>query len=130
MRKTILLAAGLTVLTGPAFASATCLEYGSIYNFKALDNKTLIVEDEFHHKFKLSLLGGCFDLSFKNAIGFKSFGPHMALTCVSKGDDIVTRSIGTGGQRCNIRNIEPYTADMAKADADAAAAKKANQPSP
>ncbi len=108
----------------PAFASGACLEYGNIYNFQTLDDKTLIVEDNFHHKFKVSLLGVCPELTFKEGIGFKSFGPHMALDCVSSGDSIVTRNFGTGRQRCPISSVVPYTPDMAKADAEAAAAKK------
>jgi hypothetical protein len=131
MNKTIFLAAGLSVLVAaPAMASSPCLQFGSIYNFKALDDKTLIVEDDFHNKFKLSLMGVCPELPFKEGIGFRSFGPHMALTCVGAGDDIVTREAGIGHERCPIRSITAYMPDMAKADADAAAAKKANQPSP
>jgi hypothetical protein len=131
VNKTILLAAGLSVLmAAPAFAARTCLQYGSLYNFDAQDDKTLIVEDNFHNKFKISLMGICPQLTFKFGIGFRSFGPHMALDCVSSGDDIVTRNAGTGGQRCPIRSVVAYTPDMAKADADAAAAKKANPPSP
>lgn len=125
MNKIILLAAGLSVLMAAPVVAAPCLEYGNIYNFNALDNKTLIVEDNFHNKFKISLLAYCPELTFKEGIGFKSFGPHMALTCVSAGDDIVTRNLGTGAQRCSIRKVEVYTPDMAKADAEAAAAKKA-----
>lgn len=127
MRKHILFAvAGLVAAASPALASPRCLEYGQIYNFHALDTKTLIVEDNFHNKFKLSLMGACPTLPFKEGIGFQSFGPHMALTCVSAGDNIVTRDAGVG-QRCPIGKIEPYTADMQKADAAAAAAKKAEQ---
>ncbi|HEY2032446.1 MAG TPA: DUF6491 family protein [Rhizomicrobium sp.] len=127
MKKHILLAvAGLAVTAAsPALAAPRCLEYGQIYNFNALDDKTLIVEDDFHNKFKLSLMGVCPALPFKEGIGFKSFGPHMALSCVSAGDSIVTRNFGTGGQNCPIRSVEPYTAEMQKADAAAAAAKKA-----
>jgi len=126
MNETILLAAGLSVLMGtPVLAANACLRYGNIYNFNALDDKTLIVEDDFHNRFKISLMGVCPQLTFKEGIGFKSFGPQMALTCVSSGDDIVTRDPGIGGQRCPIRSVVAYTADMAKADADAAAAKKA-----
>lgn len=130
MKKHILLAAvGLAVLVAPpAFAAANCLQVGQIYNFKALDNKTLIVEDNFHNKFRVALLGTCPGLTFKEGIGFSTFGPHTSLTCVSGGDSIVTRNVGTGGQRCAIQKVEPYTAEMMKADADAAAAKKAAQP--
>lgn len=127
MNKAILLAAGFSALmTAPAFAEP-CLEFGNIYNFKALDNTTLIVEDNFHNKFKVSLLGYCPELPFKEGIGFQSFGPHMALTCVSAGDNIITHNMGTGAQRCAIRKVELYTPDMAKADAEAAAAKKAGE---
>jgi hypothetical protein len=129
MKKHILIAAaGLAILAAPsAFASPSCLEVGQIYNFKALNDKTLIVEDNFHNKFRVGLLGSCPGLTFKEGIGFKTFGPRTSLTCVSGGDSIVTRNIGTGGQRCAIQRVEPYTAEMMKADADAAAAKKAAQ---
>jgi hypothetical protein len=122
----LLIAAGLSMLASSALA-APCLQYGNIYSFKALDDKTLIVEDDFHNKFKVSLMGFCPELTFKEGIGFRSFGPRMALTCVSGGDDIVTRNFGTGRQRCPIRKVELYTPDMAKADAAAAAAKNAAQ---
>ncbi|HEY4123886.1 MAG TPA: DUF6491 family protein [Rhizomicrobium sp.] len=129
MKTHLLLAAlGLAVLaTPPAFAASRCLQVGQIYNFKALDDKTLIVEDNFHSKFRVSLLGTCPGLTFKEGIGFKTFGPHTSLSCVSGGDSIVTRNMGTGGQRCAIQRVEPYTAEMMKADADAAAAKAAEQ---
>jgi hypothetical protein len=38
---------------------------------------------------------------------------------------VTIRNMGTGLQRCPIRSVVPYTAEMQKADADAAAAKKA-----
>lgn len=127
MRKTTILgmAALLAVAVTPLSVNAACLQVGQIYNFKALDDKTLIVEDNFHNKFRVGLLGTCPGLTFKEGIGFDTFGPHTSLTCVSGGDSIVTRNIGTGGQRCAIRKVEPYTAALMKADQDAAAAKKA-----
>lgn len=124
-RTTISMAVLLAVAVMPLSASASCLQVGQIYNFKALDDKTLIVEDNFHNKFRVGLLGTCPGLTFKEGIGFDTFGPHTSLTCVSGGDSIVTRNIGTGGQRCAIRKVEPYTAALMKADQDAAAAKKA-----
>ncbi|HEY2068581.1 MAG TPA: DUF6491 family protein [Rhizomicrobium sp.] len=122
MSKSILFAAGLCLLAGtPAFANSSCLEVGQIYNFNAPDNKTLIVEDNFHNKFKLGLMGYCPSLNFKERIGFKSIG-GMQLSCLSPGDQVIVRNMGTGGQVCPIRTIVPYTADMAKADKAAAAA--------
>src|ERR1700749_1363845 len=102
MKKTLLIAAAAICLTAaPAMAAGRCLQYGNIYNFKAPDDKTLIVEDDFHDKFKITLFSVCPTLTFKEGIGFKSFGPTMALDCVSKGDDIVTRD-PSGGQHCSI----------------------------
>ncbi|MGN6515542.1 MAG: DUF6491 family protein [Rhizomicrobium sp.] len=126
MKKSILLAAlGLAVLAAPGAANARCLQLGQIYSWKALDNKTLIVEDDFHDKYKVSLLSYCPQLTFKERLGFKSFGAATRLSCVSAGDDVISRDIGTGPQRCAIKKVEPYTAAMQKADEEAAAAKKA-----
>lgn len=126
MRKSLLLAAlGLAVLAAPGAANARCLQLGQIYNWKALDNKTLIVEDDFHNKYKVSLLAYCPQLTFKERIGFKSFGAASALACVTAGDDVITHDFGTGPQRCAIKKVEPYTPEMMKADEEAAAAKKA-----
>jgi hypothetical protein len=124
MKKHILFAAGISLLlAGPAFASPTCLEVSQIYNFNAPDNKTLIVEDNSHNKFKVTLFAGCQGLTFKQGLAFKSVG-GTGLSCLAAGDNVLTRSMGTGGQRCPIRSVEPYTAAMQKADAEAAAAAK------
>jgi hypothetical protein len=129
MKKTILFAAGLCALAAvPAQASPTCLSIGEIYNWHVLDDKTMVVEDDFHNRFKLTLLGVCPQLNFKERVGFKSIG-GMRMSCLSSGDDVVVRNFGTGGQVCPIRAIVPYTADMEKADKDAAAAKKAQDAS-
>ena len=72
-----LLLAGLTVTTiaaTPAFAQRACLQIDSIYNWNAVDDKTLIVEDNWHKKFKLKLIGACYDLKFHEALAFKSVG--------------------------------------------------------
>ena len=126
MKKMFLLAAGLALFAAPApvLANATCLEVGSIYSWDAPNDKTLIVEDNFHNKFKLTLLGVCSSLTFKETLAFQAFGGTQ-LSCVSAGDSVYTRNFGTGRQQCPIRKVEPYTPAMMKADADAAAAKKA-----
>lgn len=125
MKKHILFAAGISLLlAGPAFASPTCLAISQIYNFNAPDNKTLIVEDNTHNKFKVNLLGFCQGLTFKEGVAFKSVG-GTGLSCLAAGDNVIVHNMGTGPQRCSIRSVEPYTAAMQKADAEAAAAKKA-----
>jgi hypothetical protein len=126
MKRIFLLAAGFAALLAtPAMAdTSACLRIGQIYNWTVQGRQTLIVEDNFHHKFKVDLLGYCPDLNFKERIGFKSLGA-MALSCLSPGDDVVVREFGTGGQNCPIRAVSEYTPAMEKADKDAAAAKAA-----
>jgi hypothetical protein len=131
MKMQLLAAAGLAALISiPVAAQAqpnaparACLRFGEIYSWKALDNKTLIVEDNFHQKFKVALMGYCPNLTFKQRIGFRSPG-SMELSCVSSGDDVEVRNFGSGGQRCPIRSIAGYTPAMEAADREAAAAKE------
>lgn len=121
--KFALLALTATVLVQPAHAAGACLRQSQIYNWTALDDRTVIVEDDFHKKFKLSLLTPCLNMQYHETLGFRTFG-GTALSCVSKGDDVISGS-QIGPQRCPIRTIELYTPEMEKADKDAAAAKKA-----
>jgi hypothetical protein len=123
--KTLWMAAGFALFAAtPAFADPNCLELSQVWNWKAVDNKTLIVEDNFHQKFKVSLLGYCPDLTFKENLGFQVFG-GTGLSCISKGDQVIDRDYPMGRLRCPISNIVPYTPAMQKADKDAAAVKAA-----
>lgn len=112
--------------TVPAMAAPSCLQIGQIWSWNAPDNKTLIVEDNWHAKWKLSLMGSCINLSFKERVGFQSIGGFGGLTCLSKGDNVLVRNPGFP-QRCPITSIVPYTSQMEAADKAAAAAKKAGQ---
>ena len=112
-----------TVVSGHAMASGTCLRQANIYNWNSLNDTTVIVEDDFHQKFRLTLMTPCLNMQFKEHLGFKTFG-GTALSCVSRGDEVIAGS-QIGPQHCPISKIELYTADMEKADKDAAAAKKA-----
>ena len=117
--------AGLALAAAaPALAAPSCLQIGQIWNWNAPDNKTIIVEDNWHQKWKLSLMGPCINLTFKERVGFQSIGGFGGLTCLSKGDNVVVRDPGFP-QRCPIMNIVPYTPQMEAADKAAAAAKKA-----
>ncbi|MGD0189282.1 MAG: DUF6491 family protein [Rhizomicrobium sp.] len=127
MNRILSAAAGLAALIpGFAMADPNCLELSQIWSWKAVDNKTLIVEDNFHHKFKVSLMTYCPDLAFKENLGFQVFG-GTGLSCVSKGDQVVDRDRPIGSYRCPISNIAAYTPEMEKADKAAAAAKAAQQ---
>lgn len=130
MRKALLAAAGLMLLAGPALAAGdSCLRVGQIYDWKAKDSSTLIVEDTFHRKFTVALLGACINLTFKQRIGFSSPG-GTSLSCLSGGDTVFFRDSATGQQRCAVKSIEAYTPEMEKADKDAEAAKKAADQAP
>jgi|KBSMisStaDraftv2_1062788.scaffolds.fasta_scaffold20942_4 hypothetical protein len=133
MRAYLFVAAiAITVLAGPAAAQTAvssasvapaCLRFGEIYSWNAVGNRTLIVEDNLHQKFKINLMGYCPNLAFKERVGFRSAGA-MRLTCMSPGDNVVVNNMGAGFQRCPIQSIQAYTPAMQRADEAAAAAAK------
>ncbi len=103
-----------SVLVTPAIADSPCLMMGNIYSWNARNNKTLIVEDIQHHKFKVSLMGSCPNLPFKLHLGFQSVG-GTELSCLEKGDYIIDRDFREH-YRCPIMEIDPYTSEMEKVD--------------
>ena len=130
----ILAAAGAAFLTGPAFAQPasggpptpnearqTCLQFGRIYSWNAPDNRTLIVENDTHQKFKLDLMGICPGLTFEESLAFRSPGGSY-LTCITPGDSVFFHDVGME-TRCIISKVTPYTAEMEKADKAAKEAK-------
>jgi len=128
MKLALAATAGLAALLASASAPAQpdCLQIGRIYSWNAPDNRTLIVEDDLHRKFKVSLMSPCIGLQFKERVGFKSLGATQ-LSCLSPADDVIIHQMGgMGSLRCPIKSIVAYTAEMQKADAAAAAAKKAS----
>lgn len=121
--RLVIVTLAATLLSTSTFAAGVCLRQANIYNWTALDNRTVIVEDDFHKKFKLTLMTPCLNMQFHERLGFKTFGGSQ-LACVSKGDEILSGS-PIGPQHCPISKIEAYTAEMEKADKDAKAAKDA-----
>ena len=111
----------------PAQAQAPktpCLMIGQVYDFKPLPgNRSLVVTDRFRKKFKLSFNATCNDLQFNSTLGFKSFGTGQ-LSCLSRGDYVLSHSYGGPADRCHIDKIEYYTPEMEHADAVEAAAMK------
>ncbi|HEY1962902.1 MAG TPA: DUF6491 family protein, partial [Rhizomicrobium sp.] len=103
-------------------ARSPCLRFGEIWSWKALDNYTIVAEDNQHNKFRLSLMGYCPSVQYRERVGFKSLGA-MHLTCMSAGDDVIVSNPGTGPQNCPIKSITAYTPAMEQADKAAAAAK-------
>lgn len=103
-----------------------CLRVGEINDFKAPDNKTLIITDNLHKKFKVTLLASCSGLTFRQTIGVDSPG-STRLSCMSAGDTIVTHDSGFGHLRCAVKSVEAYTPEMEKADKDAKEKAKAEK---
>jgi hypothetical protein len=91
-----------------------CLQVGRIYNWNAPDNRTLIVENDLHKKFKVDLMGTCSGLTFKQTLAFRSPGGTQ-LSCLSAGDTVFFRDTGIGN-RCYIKSVSHYTAQMEAAD--------------
>ena len=124
MKQTLFAAVALVALMPTAsFAQHPCLRLGQIYNWKALNDKTLIVEDQVHRKFKLNLVGVCSDLQWHQSLAFRSIG-GSDISCLERGDTVISRELGIGAARCAITNIEPYTADMEHADREAASQRR------
>ena len=115
MARIAFAALALAAFALPAEADTACLQIGRIWSWKAVDNTTLIVEDELHQKFKVGLMGYCPRLPFRLDLGFKSNAGINGLDCLAKGDDVIERDT-SGGYRCPVSSITPYTPAMEKAE--------------
>lgn len=122
MRKISCSLFALAMLAAPGYANSSCLQIGRIWSFKALDNKTLIVEDELHQKFKLALMGYCPRLPFKLNLAIRSASGVNGLDCVERGDTVISQDVNMH-YTCPVTSIAPYTAEMEKADQAKAAEK-------
>lgn len=96
---------GLILLPGPAVAQQSCLMVGQVWNWKALDRRTLIVEDIARHPFKVTLYGPCPGIDLNLRAAFLSRG-NGALDCLRAGDEVIHRGYGVGN-RCPIKSVEP-----------------------
>jgi hypothetical protein len=125
MKLSVLAVAGLSLFAAtPAVAEPGCLRGIDIYSFDAKNDRTLIVENNRHLKYRLSLFGTCTSMRFKERLAFKTIG-GSDLSCLSRGDEVRTRDFGSGIREvCTISKIEPYTAEMQAADRAEKAAKE------
>jgi hypothetical protein len=128
LRTLVLSAMAVVVLSAvPSQAQRACLREDQIFSFDVIDDRTLIVEDNLHQKFKVSLLGYCNNLRFRNALGFQTVG-GTGLSCITPGDNIINRGLNSWPQRCPVKSVVLYTPEMQKADEAAKAAKDAPPP--
>ncbi len=118
MKFATLALAGMAVLAAtPALARDPCIQNIDIYNYRAINDKKLVVEDFHHRKVLLTLIGTCDNLKFKEQLAFKSPG-GSDLSCLSRGDEVITRDFGMRGV-CSITHIDAYTPAMEAADRQA-----------
>jgi len=108
MNTALSAAVAFVIFALPANAQPTCLQIGRIWSWKALNTRTLIVEDELHRKFKVGLQGYCPALPFKLSLGFKSVGGISGLDCLQRGDEVISHDVGIP-YICPIMTIAPYT---------------------
>ena len=95
----------------PASASTNCLQIGRTWSWKALDNKTLIVEDELHQKFRLALEGYCPRLPFKLNLAIRSASGINGLDCVRRGDNVISEDVGAR-YTCPVMSVVPLGQDI------------------
>jgi hypothetical protein len=127
MRLLVGLAAGLLAVCAlapapVAAAEKPCLQIGQVYDFTPVPgNRSLIVTDRLRKKYKLTFTGICSDLQYNMGLGFKSFGTGR-LSCLTRGDYVISHDPARPLNHCVIQKIEAYTPQMQKADAAARAA--------
>ncbi|MGA9794604.1 MAG: DUF6491 family protein [Rhizomicrobium sp.] len=110
----------------PSAPAQVCLRRADIDTFNAPDDYTVIVSTLDRKKYKLALMGPCLNLKFRMALGIKTVGGSMALSCITPGDSIIDHDrFQHIHMNCPIRSISLYTPAMEAADKAAAAAKKA-----
>jgi hypothetical protein len=112
MKKTFLLALAFTGIATSALARpAVCIRQDDISNWTSLNDKQIVLENYQHQKALLKLIGTCSGFKFTDRLEIRSPGA-MGISCISPGDDIVTRQSGFHG-RCSVVSIEPYTGPAA-----------------
>lgn len=99
-----------------------CLRVGQINGWRALNDRSLIIENDQRQKFKIDLLGICPGLRYRTTIGLRAFG-GFSLSCVTPGDTVFFHDVGMS-MRCSISKVSVYTPQMEKADREAAEKKK------
>ena len=91
----------------PSAGNGACLRSDSIQDWKAVDNKTLVVEDSFHNTYQVTMATACEGLRYKERVAFAPAAP-VHLTCMGPGDDVAIRQLGTTSfARCPIATITP-----------------------
>ncbi|HUO90727.1 MAG TPA: DUF6491 family protein [Rhizomicrobium sp.] len=116
MRKWLLTAALIAAAT-PAFAADPCIRHDDIRNWVPLNDRTIVVENHWHQKAMLKLIGTCSDLGYHESLAIRSHTAGFGIACIERGDMITTRNSGLHGT-CAIVSISPYSGSMNLHDRD------------
>jgi hypothetical protein len=115
MKLMPLVVLGLAVLaSSSASAGKPCLRVGYIHNWDAVDDKTIIVEDDWRKKFRVKLIGVCNDLKFHHALAFRAISGTQ-LSCLGVGDQVISHEFGIGNEPCTVTQIEAYSPEINRA---------------
>jgi hypothetical protein len=117
-------AAAILAAAGPAAAQTgarSCLRNSQIDSFSPVpgDLRSVIVIDKFRDKYKLSFNSVCQDIDYNGAVAIRTHS-NFGLSCVERGDTVISRSTAGWRDRCVVTKIERYTPAMERADAEAA----------
>jgi hypothetical protein len=123
MKHRFAIVAGLgcaaVLLAAPAMAQPkpgpACLRQIDMYSFDSVPgNRSLVVEDRRHLRYRVNFMGICTGLQFKMGLRFKTFA-NTNLSCLSRGDEVLQRD-PVGPSRCVIQSVQYQTPDMDRAD--------------
>jgi len=116
MRKLLLTTAAIAAMATPVVAApalgggTSCVRHNDIYNWAAISDKQLVVENYRHQRVLLNLIGTCYGFKFREAIAFRNRGASD-LDCISPGDGVFVRDNGLGG-RCAVTSVAPFDGPM------------------
>ncbi len=104
-------------------AGGQCLRSNQIDSFSSIkgDERSMVVIDRFRNKYKLGFNTVCDDIDFTGAVAIRTLA-NTGLSCIQRGDMVITRSVSGWQDRCVINQVQPYTPAMERADAQQAAA--------
>ncbi len=102
-----------------------CLRSNQIDSFSSIkgDERSMIVIDRFRNKYKLGFNTTCDDIDFNGAVAIRTLS-NTGLSCIQRGDTVISRSVSGWQDRCVINQVQRYTPAMERADAQQAAARR------
>ena len=107
---------------GPVSAQGgarSCLRNSQIDSFSPIrgDLRSMVVIDKFRDKYKLSFNTVCQDIDYNGVVAIRTHS-NFGLSCVERGDTVISRSVVGWRDRCVVTKIERYTPAMERADAE------------